>query len=196
MNLEKNHAKRVLTQKRILDSAFELFTKKSLESCSIREIILNSGISQGNFYNYFKTKEEVFDCIAEQIIEKMRIKANTARQNTTELSEMAYQGFYSSFSLVEKKPKIAILLVKNFNRLRFLSTKKNTQFALLVRDIAKDIDRIKKTQKLKKFSSQSMALLMISIGLEVINESKLNKKKFNAKKSADFVSHFFKGWET
>ena len=44
----------------ILDAAAELFLDKGFEKASMRSIGCKAGLSKGNLYRYFKTKEEVF----------------------------------------------------------------------------------------------------------------------------------------
>ena len=43
-----------------MKTAFTLFMRKSYKAVTLREIIAKSGFSNGAFYHYFKTKEELF----------------------------------------------------------------------------------------------------------------------------------------
>jgi AcrR family transcriptional regulator len=43
----------------LLDAALELFSKKSYQQTAISDIVKKVGVSQGTFYYYFKTKEEI-----------------------------------------------------------------------------------------------------------------------------------------
>lgn len=45
---------------RILAAAARLFTKQGFHGTSTRDIAAAAGVSLGNIYNYFKTKEEIF----------------------------------------------------------------------------------------------------------------------------------------
>lgn len=45
----------------ILESSLKLFCEKGFANTSIREIALDADVSQGNIYNYFSTKEEIFE---------------------------------------------------------------------------------------------------------------------------------------
>jgi AcrR family transcriptional regulator len=45
---------------RILAAAARLFTKQGFHGTSTRDIAAEAGVSLGNIYNYFKTKEEIF----------------------------------------------------------------------------------------------------------------------------------------
>lgn len=47
--------------KKILDSAFKLFTEKGFKNTSIQEIVDYAGVAKGTFYLYFKDKYDVQD---------------------------------------------------------------------------------------------------------------------------------------
>lgn len=47
-------------QQNIIDVAKQLFSEKGYAATGVREIAEKSGLSLGNFYNYFKNKEELF----------------------------------------------------------------------------------------------------------------------------------------
>ena len=55
MNESKEH---------IMKTAFMLFMQKSYKAVTLREIIARSGFSNGAFYHYFNTKEELFTEVA------------------------------------------------------------------------------------------------------------------------------------
>lgn len=49
----------------ILDAAREVFGELGYEQCTVRDIIRRTGLAAGTFYNYFKSKEEVFAALAD-----------------------------------------------------------------------------------------------------------------------------------
>ena len=49
----------------ILDAAREVFGEMGYEPCTVRDIIRRTGLAAGTFYNYFKSKEEVFAALAD-----------------------------------------------------------------------------------------------------------------------------------
>lgn len=48
------------SKEHIMKTAFMLFMQKSYKAVTLREIIAKSGFSNGAFYHYFKTKEDLF----------------------------------------------------------------------------------------------------------------------------------------
>jgi AcrR family transcriptional regulator len=55
----------------ILKAALELFREEGFEKVSVESIAKKVGVAKGSFYNYFKSKEEVFEAVI----------ADTASQN-------------------------------------------------------------------------------------------------------------------
>jgi AcrR family transcriptional regulator len=65
-------------QKKIEDAALRVFTRLGFHGTSVRDIAKESGVSIGNLYNYYRTKEEIFESIVERYethMEKLRRKA-------------------------------------------------------------------------------------------------------------------------
>ena len=48
-------------EKKLLDSAFSLFTEKGFKDTSIQEIVDHAGVAKGTFYLYFKDKYDIQD---------------------------------------------------------------------------------------------------------------------------------------
>ena len=50
-------------EKKLLDTAFELFTKNDIKSTSIQDIVDKAGVAKGTFYLYFKDKYDLRDTL-------------------------------------------------------------------------------------------------------------------------------------
>jgi len=67
MRITKNPEER---RKEIISVARELFEEQGVINTKIRDIVKKIGVSQGLFYYYFKSKDEVVTAVMEQIIEE------------------------------------------------------------------------------------------------------------------------------
>ena len=56
----------------ILDAAREVFGDLGFEAATVRDIIRRTGLSVGAFYNYYRSKEEVFDALADDGARRFR----------------------------------------------------------------------------------------------------------------------------
>ena len=65
-------------QKKIEDGALRVFTQQGYHGTSVRDIAKASGISIGNLYNYYRTKEEIYVSVIQRYeshMEKLRRKS-------------------------------------------------------------------------------------------------------------------------
>jgi AcrR family transcriptional regulator len=78
-----SHSKRFLTPKgmatraAILDTAHQVFRETGYYGSSISEITRRCGISMGNFYQYFKNKEQVFLELSDRILSRFMTRAES-----------------------------------------------------------------------------------------------------------------------
>ncbi len=59
------------TKERLLLSAKEVFSEKGFHKTKVSDIVKKAGVSQGTFYIYFKSKEEIFKELILQLKEKI-----------------------------------------------------------------------------------------------------------------------------
>ena len=52
-------------------AALQLFTRKGFHGTTVREIAKRAGVSMGNLYTYYGTKEDIFIGLAEELVRKM-----------------------------------------------------------------------------------------------------------------------------
>jgi AcrR family transcriptional regulator len=55
----------------IEEAALRVFTRQGYHGTSVREIANEAGVSLGNIYNYYKTKEEIFVSLVKRFDQKM-----------------------------------------------------------------------------------------------------------------------------
>ncbi|MDB5430550.1 MAG: TetR/AcrR family transcriptional regulator [Caulobacter sp.] len=62
----KREQTKVANRLAILDAAREVFGELGYDVCTVRDIIRRTGLASGTFYNYYKSKDEVFDALADE----------------------------------------------------------------------------------------------------------------------------------
>jgi AcrR family transcriptional regulator len=65
LNAGKREQTKQANRQTILDAAREVFGQMGYEQATVRDIIRRTGLSIGAFYNYFRSKEEVFEALAD-----------------------------------------------------------------------------------------------------------------------------------
>src|SRR5258707_12633253 len=61
----KREQTKVRNRQAILDAAREVFGELGYEAATVRDIIRRTGLAAGTFYNYYRSKEEVFAALAD-----------------------------------------------------------------------------------------------------------------------------------
>ncbi len=70
----------------ILNAAREVFADLGYGATTVRDIIRKTGLASGTFYNYYKSKEEVFEALMDDGMRRIRprLKADRIRSRTFE----------------------------------------------------------------------------------------------------------------
>ena len=71
----KTMEKKEEKEKKLLDSAFLLFTEKGFKDTSIQEIVDHAGVAKGTFYLYFKDKYDIQDILITYKSNQLFLKA-------------------------------------------------------------------------------------------------------------------------
>ncbi|MBR9835837.1 MAG: helix-turn-helix transcriptional regulator [Alphaproteobacteria bacterium] len=95
-------------RKAILDAARSVFARIGYEACSIRDIIRETNLASGTFYNYFKSKEEVFEAIADDSVNRFRPRLEKVREEATDLEGYLRAAFGAYFHFLADENNEAI----------------------------------------------------------------------------------------
>ncbi len=94
----RREEKKIANREAILASATEVFNEIGYEATNIRDIIRRTNLATGTFYNYFKTKEEVFDALQANAISRfkpiLRDIHMSAKGDFKTFVETAYLGYF------------------------------------------------------------------------------------------------------
>ena len=80
--MDKYEENKKIKEDKLLDTAFDLFTKKGIKDTSIQDIVDNAGVGKGTFYLYFKDKYDIRDHLIEKKSKKLFSDAITALRNS------------------------------------------------------------------------------------------------------------------
>ncbi len=72
LNAGKREQTKLANRQAILDAARTVFGELGYETATVRDIIRRTGLSVGAFYNYYRSKEEVFAALADDGARRFR----------------------------------------------------------------------------------------------------------------------------
>lgn len=74
-------------RQRIIDAADSLFYRRGYNQTSFQDISDATGIPRGNFYYYFKTKDEILDAVVSSRITELSVMLNQCESETDDARE-------------------------------------------------------------------------------------------------------------
>ena len=101
-----------LIQKKIINSAYLLFSQNNYHEVMIEDVAKNAGIAKGTVYNYFNSKEELYFFLIEQklsaltnsLIDKIKRENNRINAlNTFVIHNYMFMMKYNNFFLIYQK---------------------------------------------------------------------------------------------
>jgi AcrR family transcriptional regulator len=87
----------------ILDAARRVFAERGFAVSTVRDVIGATGLASGTFYNYFKSKEEVFQAIRDESALVVRPKLREARRAATSAEEFVAGNFRTFFEFMARE---------------------------------------------------------------------------------------------
>ena len=97
----------------ILEAALGVFLDRGYDAVTIRDIIRETHLASGTFYNYFRTKEEVFRALIEAHINALTDELRRVRGEARSLDEFVQGAYYAAFKSVAEDPVLYSLLLRN-----------------------------------------------------------------------------------
>ena len=174
---------------KIIESGIEIFSKKGISGTTVRDIIRNTGLASGTFYNYFKNKEEVLIAAMDdaaydlaKILEKGRKEAS----NLEEFIEFQVDPF---FEMVSELPELFFILSTNLEVIdRF--TIQTPQMTLAIEDLKKDLELAIKNKIIPDVDIDYFSTVFSSVIEGVAIEYVTNNKKTDIEHAKDFCINF------
>ena len=100
----KRELTKAANRQAILDAARDVFSELGFETATVRDIVRRSGLSVGAFYNYYRSKEEVFDALADDGARRFKpiLQAQSAKATDFESYLRAAVRAYFDFIAAEQ----------------------------------------------------------------------------------------------
>lgn len=83
----KRERTKAANRQAILAAARRVFAELGYEAASVRDIIRGTDLASGTFYNYFKSKEEVFEALADDGARRFRPILRAARERAASFED-------------------------------------------------------------------------------------------------------------
>ena len=98
--LGKREQTKVQNRQMILEAARQVFAELGYGATTVRDIIRATPLASGTFYNYFKSKEEVYQAIRDEVALAIRPRLREERNKAKTVEEFIASTFRTFFEFV------------------------------------------------------------------------------------------------
>ncbi len=110
--LTKRETKKIQSKKSIIEAATKLFAEKGLSETSIADIMKESKLGLGTFYNYFESKEALLKELLNQMAEDIRTSFAFISQTRETYTEILESVVVQTASVLDKNRFVLPLFIK------------------------------------------------------------------------------------
>jgi len=104
----------------ILSAASKCFLKRGYDAVTIRDVVRDSGLAAGTFYNYFTDKDTLFKAVLEARINEVNEAMHAVRMQSPSVEGFLYGAFLALFSKIASDPSFFRLILRNETAVRTL----------------------------------------------------------------------------
>jgi AcrR family transcriptional regulator len=164
---KKREQTRIYNEAAIENAAWSIFRTVGFEAANIRDIVNLSGVSPGTFYNYYKTKDKIFNVISERLLEKIALATKNARAQASSSKEMLERGLEAYLNAILEVDGALEFLARNQHHFR-MEVFKSPAIASLLFDLSNDYKKFFSNHELSDDEFKLLASITISIGAETV----------------------------
>ncbi|MBL8544737.1 MAG: TetR/AcrR family transcriptional regulator [Hyphomonadaceae bacterium] len=96
----KRERTKLANRQAILMAARRIFAQLGYEAATVRDIIRGTELASGTFYNYFRSKEEVFEALADDGARRFRPILRMAREHARSFKDYLHSAFVAYFRFI------------------------------------------------------------------------------------------------
>jgi len=190
-SIGRRERKRLANRRAILEAASRVFAALGFDGASIRDIVRESGLSPGTFYNYFGDKETVFHALIEDFMVELRERLRTIRAGATTPDALISDAFHAYIELLTRDDALLNVIRRSVHTFR-AQLLESPHYSGIIDDLRNDLQQAIQAGIVPSFDVDMMTAAMIGAGLEVSLQMAHHKPQ-DVAQSADFLAQLFLG---
>jgi AcrR family transcriptional regulator len=172
----------------ILDAARKVFADIGYGAATVRDIVRETDLATGTFYNYFPDKESVLHALLDEAASEIRSRVRAARSVSTTAEEFVEGSFRAYYGYLVEDPKTFGMLRRNAGTIRSLFDEPTVGAG--VQELREDLAAGARSGLLREHDVEYMASAMVGAGFEVAVRM-LERDPPDVDGAVDFVSRLF-----
>lgn len=133
----KREQNKVANRAAILDAARRCFIDTGYDAVTIRDVIRETGLAAGTFYNYFPDKESLFRALVDARLGHLQERIHAWRQHAGSIEDFFHGAYLGGLQEVRADPAFFAMMFRNEPVLRALYN--DNIFGLMLRSLKDDL---------------------------------------------------------
>jgi AcrR family transcriptional regulator len=149
----------------ILDAARRVFSELGYGAATVRDIVRDTDLATGTFYNYFPDKQSVLNALLDDAAAEIRSRVRAARKDSSTVEEFVEGGFRAYYGYLVEDPETFGLLRRNAGTIRSMFDEPTVGAG--VDELREDLAAGIRSGLLPDHDVEYMASAMVGAGFEV-----------------------------
>ena len=149
----------------ILNAARRVFSELGYGAATVRDIVRETDLAAGTFYNYFPDKESVLRALLDEAASEIRSRVREARKSSRTLEEFVEGGFRAYYGYMVEDTQTFELLRRNAGTIRSMVDEPTVGAG--VQELRDDLAAGIRSRLLPDHDVDYMAAAMVGAGFEV-----------------------------
>lgn len=170
----------------ILEAARGVFARTGYEATTVRDIIRETKLASGTFYNYFKSKEEVFHALANSSAVRFRPLLRQVRETTNSFETFIRGAYRAYFQFLKDENSEAILV--GTPHMALIGVRVDTpEIQAVFEEIRVDIEDMLALNETQKINTEYLAAAAIGIARD-LGDHMLQRRPVDVEGATDFAT--------
>lgn len=149
----------------ILDAAKKIFLASGYDAVTIRDVIRETDLAAGTFYNYYRSKEELLRALIEERVLALTEELKRVRGHARSLDEFIHGAYLAAFTAIVEEPILYNLMMRNEAVVRSLY--KESVMGVSTRALREDIGDAIRRGIMPKLDAGFLAAALFGAGYEM-----------------------------
>jgi AcrR family transcriptional regulator len=172
----------------ILDAARVVFSQIGYGAATVRDIVRETDLATGTFYNYFPDKESVLHALLDEAASEIRSRVRAARTASRTVEEFVEGGYRAYYGYLVEDPETFELMRRNAGTIRWLFDE--PALGAGIEELREDLETGIASGLLPEHDVDFMASAMVGAGFEVAVRM-LERDQRDVEEAVAFITRLF-----
>ncbi|MGZ8634319.1 MAG: TetR/AcrR family transcriptional regulator [Solirubrobacteraceae bacterium] len=186
----KRERTKAANREAILVAARRVFSDIGYGAASVRDVVRETDLATGTFYNYCPDKESVLRGLVDEITAEARARVRAARMSATTLEGFVSGGFRAYFEFLAEDPDTVALMRRNSGTIRTMFDE--PALGAGIDELRADLETAVLVGRIPPHDADLMAVAMVGAGVEV-GLRMVEREPLDVERAVAFVTDVFLG---